>query len=248
MKISIITVSYNSAATIRDTLDSILSQDYPDIEHIIVDGGSTDETLTIVREFPHVFKIITEKDNGLYHAMNKGITIASGEIVGILNSDDVYAQSSVLSKVARRFSDENVNASYGDLQYVKATNTNQVVRTWKSGRFKPSDFYFGWMPPHPTFFVRRSVYTQLGLFNTSLITASDYELMLRVLFKNRFKAVYIPEILVKMRSGGLSNSSIRQRLAANKEDRIAWKTNELKPYFFTLYLKPLRKIFQFLMK
>jgi len=248
MKISIITVTYNSAKTISDTLQSISSQDYADIEHIIVDGNSQDETLQLVREFTHVSKVISEKDDGIYHAMNKGITLATGDVIGILNSDDVYAQSDVLSKIANLFADINIKACYGDLQYVKASAIDKVVRSWKSGKFKPSYFYFGWMPPHPTFFVRKEVYEKVGLFNTSLKSAADYELMLRILFKNQFQAAYLPEILVKMRTGGVSNSSLVQRVLANRQDRLAWKINELKPYFFTLYLKPLRKIFQFLKK
>jgi len=248
MKISIITVTYNSAKTISDTLKSISSQDYTDIEHIIVDGNSQDETLQLVREFTHVSKLISEKDDGIYHAMNKGIKMATGDVIGILNSDDVYAQSDVLSKIANLFADINIKACYGDLQYVKASAIDKVVRSWKSGKFKPSYFYFGWMPPHPTFFVRKEVYEKVGLFNTSLKSAADYELMLRILFKNQFQAAYLPEILVKMRTGGVSNSSLVQRVLANRQDRLAWKINELKPYFFTLYLKPLRKIFQFLKK
>lgn len=248
MKISIITVTYNSAKTISDTLKSISSQDYTDIEHIIVDGNSQDETLQLVREFTHVSKVISEKDDGIYHAMNKGIKMATGDVIGILNSDDVYARTDVLSKIANLFADKNIKASYGDLQYVKATDMTKVVRSWKSGKFKPSYFYFGWMPPHPTFFVRKEVYEKVGLFNTSLKSAADYELMLRILFKNQFQAAYLPEILVKMRTGGVSNSSLVQRVLANRQDRLAWKINELKPYFFTLYLKPLRKIFQFLKK
>ena len=248
MKISIITVSFNSAATIRDTLKSVASQDHPYTEHIIVDGGSTDDTLKIISEFPHVSKLVSEKDNGLYHAMNKGITMATGEVIGILNSDDVYAEACVLSKVALAFEDTTIRACYGDLQYVSAANLDIVVRSWKAGYIKPSDFYYGWMPPHPTFFVRRSVYNHVGLFDTSLNSSSDYELMLRILLKNKMKASYIPQILVKMRVGGLSSSSFRQRLRANKEDRIAWKMNELKPHFFTVFLKPLRKVFQFIRK
>jgi glycosyltransferase involved in cell wall biosynthesis len=232
----------------RDTLNSIVSQDYPDIEHIIIDGGSTDGTVDIIKEFPHVAQWISEKDNGLYYAMNKGINMATGDIIGILNSDDVYAQPTVLSKIVSKFLDNNINVAYGDLQYVDATDFDKIVRTWKSGQFKPSNFYYGWMPPHPTFFVRKEVYNKIGLFNTSLNTAADYELMLRVLLKSRFKAAYIPEILVKMRSGGLSSSSLRQRLRANKEDRLAWKINGLKPFFFTLFLKPLRKVVQFIKK
>jgi len=248
MKISIITVSFNSAATIYDTLNSVISQDYTFIEHIIIDGGSKDNTLKIVKMFPHVAKVISEKDHGLYDAMNKGIKMATGDVIGILNSDDVYMHSTVLSKVAEKFTDKNINATYGDLQYVKGVNLDEVVRTWKAGHFAPNAFYYGWMPPHPTFFVRKEIYDRVGLFNTFLNNSSDYELMLRILFKNRVNAVYIPEILVKMRVGGLSTSSFRQRLIANKEDKIAWKINYIKPYFFTLYLKPLRKVFQFLRK
>jgi glycosyltransferase len=248
MKISIITATYNSALTVRDTLASISKQDHPDIEHIIVDGGSDDDTLNIVREFPHVSKLISEKDNGIYDAMNKGIRLASGEIIGILNSDDLYMEANILSKVASLFANELLDAVYGDLQYVEPHNINSITRTWKAGKFRKKSFYFGWMPPHPTFFVRRRVYEKAGLFNTSLRSAADYELMLRVLLKHDMQVSYLPEVLVKMRAGGISNASLRNRIKANKEDRIAWKINGLEPYFFTLYLKPLRKVFQFKIK
>jgi glycosyltransferase len=248
MRISIITVSYNSAATIRDTLQCIAAQDYPDIEHIIIDGQSKDNTLEIVNEFPHVSKIICEKDNGLYDAMNKGIKAATGNIIGILNSDDIYAHDSVLSNVMRLFEIAGTDTIYGDLQYVRPDNLNKIVRTWQSGKFKRANFYYGWMPPHPAFFVRRNVYDKAGLFSTDLRSAADYELMLRILLKHKYSTAYLPEVLVKMRAGGLSNASLRHRINANKEDRQAWKLNELNPYFFTLYFKPLRKIFQFLKK
>lgn len=248
MKISIITVSFNSAATIRDTLQCIADQDYPDIEHIIIDGGSSDHTLEIVKTFPHVAKVISEKDNGLYDAMNKGIKAATGDVIGILNSDDVYAYNRVLSHVADLLTITEADTLYGDLQYVKADNLQKVVRTWRSGKCRPSAFYYGWMPPHPTFFVRKEVYDKVGFFTTDLRTAADYELMLRILLKHKFSTAYLPEVLVKMRAGGMSNASLRHRLNANKEDRQAWKLNELNPYFFTLYFKPLRKIFQFLRK
>lgn len=248
MKFSIITVAYNSAGTIRDTLESISNQDYADIEHIIIDGRSSDNTLHIVSEFAHVTQILSEEDEGLYFAMNKGLQMATGEVIGILNSDDMYAHSSVISRVAALFQDKNAATVYGDLQYVDATDVNKVVRTWKSGKFKRSNFYYGWMPPHPAFFVRKKIYEKVGLFNTSLQSASDYELILRILFKYGFDAAYLPEILVKMRMGGISNASLRQRISANKEDKMAWQLNKLNPYFFTLYLKPLRKVFQFLIK
>lgn len=248
MKISIITATYNSAATVTDTLESIATQDYPDIEHIIVDGLSADNTLAIVKKFPHVAKLNSEKDKGIYDAMNKGIRLATGEVVGILNSDDLYTGSHIISRVMEQFADPAVDAVYGDLQYVSQYNTSKVVRTWKSGSFKRKNFYYGWMPPHPSFFVRKKVYDQHGCFNLSLKTAADYEIMLRFLFKNNIQARYIPEVLVKMRTGGASNASLLRRIKANREDKLAWQLNGLRPWFFTLALKPLRKINQFVIK
>ena len=246
MKISIITATYNSAATVRDTLTCIAGQQYDDIEHIVIDGLSKDNTLDIVKEFPHVARVISEKDAGIYDAMNKGLTLATGEVIGILNSDDFYNNDQVLAKVASVFNDPAVDAVYGDLQYVKQDNVNIVTRTWRAGFFQKRYFYYGWMPPHPTFFVRRRIYDKAGLFNTTLRSAADYELMLRVLVKHNAKAGYIPEVLVKMRAGGMSNASLKNRLRANREDMKAWKVNDLQPYFFTTWLKPLRKIFQFI--
>jgi glycosyltransferase involved in cell wall biosynthesis len=245
MRISIITATYNSAATVRDTLASIASQQYPHIEQIIVDGLSNDNTLEIVNEFPHVAKVISEKDKGIYDAMNKGVQLATGEIIGILNSDDFYTGPSILTKIAAAFEDPAVEAVYGDLQYVKSANTQVITRTWKSGGYKKKYLYYGWMPPHPTFFVRRQIYEKCGLFNTTLRSAADYELMLRVLLKHNTRVQYIPEVLVKMRAGGMSNASLKNRFRANKEDVMAWKLNDLKPYFFTMWLKPLRKVLQF---
>ena len=243
--ITVITASYNSGSTIADTLTSVAGQTYPKIEHLIIDGASTDDTLKIVSNFPHVSSCISEKDHGIYDAMNKGIILAKGDVIGILNSDDVYANPTIITKVAQAFDDPEVDAIYGDLQYVNLNDTNKIVRYWRSGYFSTRNFYYGWMPPHPTFFVRNSVYKKAGHFNTSLRSAADYELMLRVLLKHQLKATYIPEVLVKMRTGGLSNASFRNRLRANQEDREAWKLNGIKPYFFTTWLKPVRKIFQY---
>mgnify|MGYP001191707625 CR=1 FL=1 len=245
MKISIVTVTYNSSGTVRDTLESIAKQNYPNLEHIIVDGLSKDNTLDIVREFSHVAKVISEKDKGIYDAMNKGLQLATGDVIGILNSDDFYTGPAVISRVATAFEDSAVDAVYGDLQYVKQDNVKLVTRTWKAGAFQKRYLYYGWMPPHPTFFVRRQVYEKAGTFNTTLRSAADYELMLRLLLKHNISAGYIPEVLVKMRAGGMSNASLKHRLKANREDAMAWKLNELKPYFFTMWLKPLRKVFQF---
>ncbi|HVS95264.1 MAG TPA: glycosyltransferase family 2 protein [Puia sp.] len=248
MRISIITATYNSAATVRDTLESIRNQRHPEIEHIIVDGASRDDTLEVVRAFPHVAKLISEKDKGIYDAMNKGIGMATGEIIGILNSDDVYADDQVLADVAAAFADSSVMTVYADLQYVHADDLRKVQRNWISGPFKRRNFYYGWMPPHPTFFVRREVYQRAGTFRTELRSAADYELMLRVLVKHGFGTRYIRRVIVKMRAGGVSNASLPNRIRANREDRMAWKLNGLRPYFFTLYLKPLRKIHQFIFK
>jgi glycosyltransferase len=246
LKISVITVTYNSAATVRHALSCVADQDYPNIEHIIVDGASTDNTLNLVGQFPHVHKVISEKDEGIYDAMNKGIRAAEGDIIGILNSDDVYVDEKVISAVARHFEDPGMDACYADLQYVDRHDDNKVVRTWKSGTFSRSAFYWGWMPPHPTFFVRKTVYDRVGLFDTRLKSAADYEMMLRILLKHNMKASYIPRVIVRMRSGGLSNASFINRFRANQEDRLAWKINGLQPYFFTLYIKPLRKVTQFI--
>jgi len=244
----VITATFNSASTVTDTLNSVRDQDYKHIEHIIVDGVSTDNTLEIIRKFMHVKKCVSEKDKGIYDAMNKGIDLSKGDVIGILNSDDFYNHNKVLSTVAAAFEDETVEAVYGDLQYVHPLNTTKVTRTWKSGVFRKENFYYGWMPPHPTFFLRKSIYEKHGKFNTTLRTAADYELMLRILLKYGAKAKYIPQVLVKMRAGGVSNASVKNRIIANNEDRMAWKINGLKPYIFTLTLKPIRKISQFIIR
>jgi glycosyltransferase len=246
IKISIITATYNSAGTVADTLASVASQNYPAIEHLIIDGVSKDETLSIVKQFDHVSKVISEPDKGIYDAMNKGIRLATGDVVGILNSDDFYAEEGVLSHVAEAFEKTGCDAVYSDLQYVDQHNVKKVVRHWKAGSYKKNAFLWGWMPPHPTFFVRRSLYEQFGNFSLELRTAADYELMLRFIHKHEINLQYIPGVMVKMRDGGASNASITNRLTANNADRKAWDKNGIRPYWFTLYLKPLRKLGQFL--
>jgi glycosyltransferase len=256
-QISIITATFNAASTIADCLTSVNSQTIL-VEHIIIDGSSTDNTLDIVRNISPYTRILSEPDNGIYDAMNKGIGLATGEIIGILNADDFYASPDVLAHVAKVFSDPFVDACYGDLLYVAETQsplanqqkiaTFKTIRYWKSGAFNPDQFYRGWMPPHPTFFVRRRLYDQFGLFNLNLGSAADYELMLRFLLKHKAATVYIPEILVKMRTGGASNANISNRIKANQMDRQAWEVNDLKPYPWTLYLKPLRKLSQWIVR
>ena len=246
VKISVITAVRNGADTISDCIKSIQSQTVP-VEHIVIDGGSTDSTLEIIEEYKSdIAQVVSESDKGIYDAMNKGLRLVSGDVIGILNADDFYAGPEALEKVANAFSYESVDSCYCDLVYVNSKNSNQVLRYWHSGGFKPKKFYWGWMPPHPTFFVRRHVYEKYGLFNIDLGSAADYELMLRFLFKNKIRTVYIPEILVKMRSGGVSNASLKNRFMANRNDRLAWKANGLKPYPWSLWLKPLRKIPQYI--
>jgi len=242
---SIITVAYNSAATIADTLTSVSVQDYPQVEHLVIDGASTDDTLAIVRRFSHRMQVVSEPDQGLYDAMNKGLQQATGDIVGILNSDDFYVHPNVLSRVAAMLEQTGADALYADLEYVDHRDTERIVRHWKSGVYGESHFLRGWMPPHPTFFVRRSVYQRLGGFDTRLRCSADYELMLRFLLKNNTSVCYLPEVIVRMRTGGMSNASLRHRLRANREDRDAWRMNGLTPRFYTFFLKPLSKISQY---
>jgi glycosyltransferase len=212
----------------------------------VIDGLSTDGTMKIVTEYSNVARVISEKDKGIYDAMNKGLGLATGEIIGILNSDDVYLDNKVLQDIAEIFKDDTVDGCYADLQYVDEADINKPVRHWKSGSFNKTSFLYGWMPPHPTLFLRRRVYDKVGFFNSGFTCAADYEFMLRVFVRHDFNIRYLPRVTVKMRTGGVSNASIKHRIHANKEDRLAWKINNLKPYFFTLYLKPIRKIFQFI--
>jgi len=246
MKISIITVTYNAVTSIEACVVSVLNQNYPEVEYIVVDGGSSDGTLTVLEKYKHRFaSLISEKDEGLYHALNKGMALATGDVIGILHSDDFYTNTSVLSQYANVFENDACDAVYSDLYYVDAIDTDKIVRKWKSGPYTHGAFLNGWMPPHPTFFVKREVYNRLGNFNLDFKTAADYELMLRFIHKNKITLSYLPEYTVKMRTGGQSNSSLKNRIFANREDRKAWKVNGLRPRFYTLCLKPLRKIVQF---
>lgn len=248
-KISIVTVCYNSQSTIRHTIDSVISQDYENIEYIVIDGASTDWTLRVLEFFrDKIDYFISEKDEGIYSAMNKGIKVATGDIIGILNSDDFYPNNKVLSKVAKKFEESDCDCLYGDLVYVRQSDGSKIVRYWQSGQFSVSKLNKGWMLPHPTFFVKKNVYEKYGLYNTDLSTAADYEMILRLLHKNRLKVAYLPEIMVKMRMGGKSNRTFWNRINANQEDGIAWAKNQLaKPMFVRLY-KPLQKLRQFFIK
>ena len=248
MKISIITASYNSAGTIKDTLDSVRDQCNVDVEHLIIDGVSTDETLSICVDYPHIAEVSSKKDKGIYDAMNRGIDICTGDIVGILNSDDFYVDAHVLEDVVKAFENTDIDAIYGDLVFVREDDTQSVIRVWRSGEQDARKWLNGWMPPHPTFFVRRELYDKFGRFNLALRSAADYELMLRFIYKEGVKVGYIPRVLVKMREGGQSTASLRNRLLANREDSMAWEINGLKKSALTTILKPLRKINQFFVR
>jgi len=244
--ISIITATFNSAATLGDTLQCVQQQDYPQIEHIIIDGASKDNTLEIARSFPHISRICSEPDHGIYDAMNKGLHLVSGDVIGILNSDDFYTHPQVLSHVMAHLERTGAEVLYADLQYVQPLQTDRVIRLWKAGAYRHGQFLRGWMPPHPTMFVRRSVYEKFGAFNTNLRFSADYEWMLRVLHRHKVSVCYMPEVIVRMRAGGVSNANLRNRWKANREDRLAWQMNGLKPRFYTTYMKPLSKIGQYL--
>ena len=220
------------------------------MEYLIIDGLSKDKTLQVVNKYSaYIDKVVSEKDKGLYDALNKGIKHATGEVVGMLHSDDVYANNQVLSKVAQQFAiDPALEAVYADLVFVDRENTDKVLRTWKSGAYKEDAFKQGWMPPHPTFFVKKSVYERLGGFNLDLKLSADYELMLRFIHKEKIKIAYLPEIIVKMRMGGISNTSFFVKLKANMEDKLAWKLNGVKPGWFTTIRKPLKKLSQYFVK
>jgi glycosyltransferase involved in cell wall biosynthesis len=247
MKISVITVAYNSVKTIQSTLESVLGQAHQDVEHILVDGNSTDGTQALIRSYEREnLRWISEPDQGIYDAMNKGLQIATGEIIGFLNADDFYKDANVLTQVASTFQQWQVDSVYSDLAYVDEEDTTKIIRFWKSGPYKPGSFLLGWMPPHPTFFAKRAIYQQYEGFDVRLKSAADYELMLRFIHKHQISIAYIPQVLVMMRTGGISNRNVLNRLKANTEDRRAWQMNNLHPYPFTLLLKPLRKIEQFL--
>ena len=246
-KISIITVCFNSEKTIKKTLLSIQNQKYNKIEHMIIDGKSNDKTISIVKKFEHVKKIISEKDHGIYDAMNKGLKIATGDIVGFLNSDDFYASSNVLNLVNKTFNqDPKLEACYADLVYIHPNDACKVLRYWKSNNFSYGSFAKGWCPPHPTFFVRRSVYERFGKFDLNYRIASDVDLMMRFLEKHKIKSQYVPEVWIKMRMGGTTNKNFRNIWLQNKEILHSLNKNNLSVNFTKFFaFKILSRILQY---
>ena len=245
MKISIITVCFNSQQTIKSTIKSVLNQSYKQVEYIIIDGASTDNTIKIINEFSNSIDVfVSEGDAGIYDAINKGIIKSSGDVVGLLHADDVFDNNSVVDNVMRLF-DEDVDMIYGDINYVDRKDINRVIRRWKSDSYSKGKFKYGWMPPHTGFFIKKSCYTKYGLYNLSLGSSADYELMLRMFEVYNLKSKYIPLNITKMRVGGISNSSFKKRWEANRNDKKSWKINGLKPFWFTFLIKPIIKIKQF---
>lgn len=245
MKISIITAVYNNKTSVLDAIRSVRQQTYPNIEHIIIDGGSTDGTIELIQNLdpkPSIF--ISEPDKGIYDALNKGVKLASGDVIGFMHSDDIFAAEDIVAKVAQQFEERSVDTVYGDLQYVRKDDPTKVVRHWQSCPFDIAMLQKGWMPPHPTVYLRKKVYDRFGFFDTSFRIAADYDFMLRIFRDNLRTTVYIPEVLVKMRVGGESNS-IKNYIRKWKEDYRALKRNKIGG-IEVLTVKNLSKLKQFL--
>lgn len=249
MKISVITVCFNSAHTIADTMRSVVGQTHADIEHIVVDGASSDDTLAVVRSFESpMLRIVSEPDQGIYDAMNKGISLATGDLVGFLNADDMFSSSQTIAAIAAAAALEpRVDAVYGDLEYVSRDRPSRVLRYWRSGPFSSARLRYGWMPPHPTFYLRRATLQRLGRFDLRLQVAADYDFMLRCLIEPGIRVSYIPEVLVRMRTGGVSNGSWRALLRKSREDLAVLRKNRIGGWH-TLLIKNARKLPQFLVK
>ncbi|HUU20807.1 MAG TPA: glycosyltransferase family 2 protein [Sedimentisphaerales bacterium] len=248
MKVSIITVCLNSAETIEDAIRNVLSQDYEDIEYIVVDGGSSDGTLDILTKYQsRISRCISEPDKGIYDAMNKGIKLSSGDVVATLNADDMYADETIVGRMLEFIQKNELDAAYGDLAYIDPNNGNHVMRFWKAGKYKRGAFYHGWVMPHPTFFCRKKVFDKYGCFNNSFQIAADFELMLRFVEKHQINVGYLPKVIVKMRTGGKANV-LNGIIRGNMEIIRAFRINGLRlsPLFFIF--KPITKISQLFMR
>ena len=245
MKITVITAAFNNEGTISHTMQSVKSQTHADVEHVIIDGGSKDKTVDIVRNFGGI-QFISEPDEGIYDALNKGVKLATGDVIGVLGADDFFTDDTVLAKVADLLSNPEVDAVYGNLNFVDPADLSKPVRTWISAPYDQNKWLNGWMPAHPTFYIKKSFFDNYGAFIKSFASAGDYEFMLRMCLKHHARCVYLPHMMVTMRTGGTSTASLKNRIRANREDRLAWKMNDLKPKWYTLYMKPLSKILQFL--
>lgn len=243
-KISLITVTRNAEQTISRCIESVIAQNFNNIEYIVIDGGSTDNTIQIISQFKdRISFFITEPDNGIYDAMNKGIAKASGTVIGTLNSDDFFADNDVLSAVAAAFTLQNTDILYGNLDYINPQGG--IIRRWQSGDYKKGKFNWGWMPPHPTFYCKKNIFEQLGYYNLKYGTAADYELMARFMHLNTVKAFYLDKTMVKMSIGGVSNQHYMNRVKAWVNDFKAMRCNGIMFPLVAICFKPVRKIFQY---
>ena len=246
MKVTIITPTYNSGLFLEQCIQSVIAQNYVNIEYIIVDGGSTDNTLEIIHRYQSfISKWISEKDQGMYDALNKGIALATGDVIGTLNSDDLFASEDVISSVVNAFDRFGVSAVYGDIVYVDPKDTGTVVRQWKGGTYNRTNINWGWMPAHPSFYIIKSALQTGGNYDSRFISAADYDFMTRYLYCHKISAHYLPKLLVKMRTGGISNQSLSKRLLANQNDFKSMVKNNIPFPLLVAILKPLRKIPQF---
>ena len=244
LKISLITVAYNAQNTIDRCLESVTRQKFNNIQYIIIDGGSTDNTIQIISKYRHKIDcFVSEPDSGIYDAMNKGIALATGDIIGTLNADDYFADDNVLNDVAIAFAAQKTNILYGDLDYIDLSG--KIVRKWRSGKYRSGIFNWGWMPPHPTFYCRKKLFEELGLYSLDYGSAADYELMLRFIHANKTNVFYLNKVLVKMILGGISNKSFKNRVKALQFDLKAMRNNDILFPIVTLLCKPLRKIMQY---
>lgn len=247
LKVSVITVSFNTAKTIENTLQSVLRQTYSNIEYIIIDGASTDNTIDIIKKYETKFngrlKWISEKDDGIYDAMNKGIRMCTGDIVGFLNADDYYTSDDVIKKALMPFSDKSIDAVYGDIHFIKNDNHSKCVRFYSSRMFRKFWLRFGFMPAHPSFYVKRKVYEEAGDYKTDYKIGSDYEMMVRLFYKYNIRAQYVNMDFVTMRTGGVSTRNIYSRLTLMEEDVRACRENGIYTNLLMMFAKPLYKIF-----
>lgn len=249
MKVSIITVTYNSAQTLAMTIESVLRQTYQDIEYIVKDGGSTDKTIDIIKKYEPMFhgrmKWVSAKDKGIYDGMNKGIEMATGNIVGILNSDDFFTDNHVIEKIADAFNEKKVDAIYGDVHFVKGSNLKKSIRYYSSRLFCPFWLRFGFMPAHPSFYVRRDVFSKVGLYKTDYKIGADFEMMVRMFYRHRITYHYLPYDFVTMRTGGVSTRDINSKRILLKEDVRACRENGIRTNQFLIALKYLYKFLEY---
>lgn len=245
LKLSLVTIVYNAQDTVGQCIESVISQNYPDLEYIIIDGGSTDNTVEVIKKYlPYINILVSEPDNGIYDAMNKGIKLATGQVVGMLNADDRFADHEVLQTVAKAFEQQRAGAVYGDLDIVNGHD--RIIRKWRSGQCGDGSFNLGFMPPHPTFYCRRQLFEKFGFYSLEFGSAADYELMLRFMHGHKINSIYLKKVMVKMRTGGVSSKNLTNRIMAWQHDLKAMRKNKIRLPLVTLMLKPFRKIFQFI--